>query len=79
MAQTPPAPSASQVSAANKWLNTVAVMPATILEVLDMTIANVAPDHIRGTLSAGVDEAARVMTSYIIGNAIVNDQLSSPL
>ncbi len=54
-------------------------MPATILEVLDMTIANVAPDHIRGTLSAGVDEAARVMTSYIIGNAIVNDQLSSPL
>ena len=36
-----------------------------------MTIANVALDHIRGSLSAGVDEAAWVMTSYIIGNAIV--------
>ncbi|HXG19498.1 MAG TPA: DHA2 family efflux MFS transporter permease subunit [Methylomirabilota bacterium] len=57
--------------AANKWLIAVAVMLATILEVLDMTIANVALDHIRGSLSAGVDEAAWVMTSYIIGNAIV--------
>lgn len=46
-------------------------MLATIMEVLDMTIANVALDHIRGSLSAGVDEAAWVMTSYIIGNAIV--------
>jgi MFS family permease len=46
-------------------------MLATILEVLDMTIANVALDHIRGSLSAGVDEAAWVMTSYIVGNAIV--------
>lgn len=65
---TPPAASAP---AANKWLIAVAVMLATILEVLDMTIANVALDHIRGSLSAGVDEAAWVMTSYIIGNAIV--------
>jgi DHA2 family multidrug resistance protein len=70
MEQTP-SPPTSQASAANKWLIAVAVMLATILEVLDMTIANVALDHIRGTLSAGVDEAAWVMTSYIIGNAIV--------
>ena len=61
----------SLAPAANKWLIAVAVMLATILEVLDMTIANVALDHIRGSLSAGVDEAAWVMTSYIIGNAIV--------
>jgi DHA2 family multidrug resistance protein len=46
-------------------------MMATIIEVLDTTIANVALDHIRGSLSAGVDEAAWVLTSYIIGNAIV--------
>ena len=57
--------------AANKWLVALAVMLATIMEVLDMTIANVALDHIRGSLSAGVDEAAWVMTSYIVGNAIV--------
>jgi len=55
----------------NKWLVAVAVMLATIVEVLDTTIANVALDHIRGSLSAGVDEAAWVLTSYIIGNAIV--------
>ena len=70
MEQTP-APTAPHAPAANKWLIAVAVMMATILEVLDMTIANVALDHIRGSLSAGVDEAAWVMTSYIVGNAIV--------
>src|ERR1700740_2735785 len=56
---------------ANRLLVAMAVMLAAIMEVLDMTIANVALDHIRGSLSAGVDEAAWVMTSYIIGNAIV--------
>src|SRR5262245_7787156 len=65
------ATSAPHAPAANKWLIAVAVMLATILEVLDMTIANVALDHIRGSLSAGVDEAAWVMTSFIVGNAIV--------
>jgi len=70
MGQTP-VTTAPHAPAANKWLIAVAVMLATILEVLDMTIANVALDHIRGSLSAGVDEAAWVMTSYIIGNAVV--------
>ncbi len=55
----------------NKWLIAVAVMMATIMEVLDTTIANVALLHIRGSLSAGVDEAAWVLTSYIVANAIV--------
>jgi DHA2 family multidrug resistance protein len=55
----------------NKWLVAVAVMLATIMEVLDTTIANVALLHIRGSLSAGVDEAAWVLTSYIVSNAIV--------
>src|SRR5215470_13559295 len=58
-------------SAANKWLVALAVMLATLIEVLDMTIANVALDHIRGSLSAGVDEAAWVLTSYIVANAVV--------
>src|ERR1700761_9672053 len=56
---------------ANKWLIAVAVMLATIMEVLDTTIANVALLHIRGSLSADVDEAAWVLTSYIVSNAIV--------
>jgi DHA2 family multidrug resistance protein len=56
---------------ANKWLIAVAVMLATIMEVIDTTIANVALLHIRGSLSAGVDEAAWVLTSYIVANAII--------
>jgi DHA2 family multidrug resistance protein len=58
-------------SVANRWLIAIAVMLATLMEVLDTTIANVALYHIRGGLSAGVDEAAWVLTSYIVANAIV--------
>ncbi|MGH7988284.1 MAG: DHA2 family efflux MFS transporter permease subunit, partial [Candidatus Binataceae bacterium] len=54
-----------------KWFIAIAVMLATIMEVLETTIANVALLHIRGSLSAGVDEAAWVLTSYIVANAIV--------
>jgi len=64
-------PPQQSAAASNKWIIAVAVMLATIMEVLDTTIANVALLHIRGSLSAGVDEAAWVLTSYIIANAIV--------
>jgi len=56
---------------AGKWLIAVAVMLATVMEVLDSTIANVALLHIRGNLSADVDEAAWVLTSYIVATGIV--------
>jgi len=71
MEQTPQTTPAAPAVRAGKWLVALAVMLATIVEVLDTTIANVALDHIRGSLSAGVDEAAWVLTSYIIGNAII--------
>jgi MFS transporter, DHA2 family, multidrug resistance protein len=61
----------AQPQTANKWLVTVAVMLATTMEWIDGTIANVALLHIRGSLSAGVDEAAWVLTSYIVANAII--------
>src|SRR5271167_575730 len=64
-------PPQHSAAATNKWLIAVAVMLATIMEVLDTTIANVAVLHIRGSLSAGVDEAAWVLTSYIVANAII--------
>jgi MFS transporter, DHA2 family, multidrug resistance protein len=64
-------PPRHETASANKWLVAVAVMLATIMEVLDTTIANVALLHIRGSLSAGVDEAAWVLTSYIVANAII--------
>ena len=56
---------------ANKWLVAVAVMLATTMEWIDGTIAMVALLHIRGSLSAGVDEAAWVLTSYIVANAVI--------
>lgn len=64
-------PAPQRHEATNKWLIALAVMLATIMEVIDTTIANVALLHIRGSLSAGVDEAAWVLTSYIVANAII--------
>jgi len=48
----------------------IATMLATFLVILDVTIANVALDHMRGTLSAGVDEITWVLTSFLVANAI---------
>ena len=55
---------------ANKWIVAVSTMMATILVILDVTIANVALDHMRGSLSAAVDEITWVLTSFLIANAI---------
>ncbi len=49
----------------------LSVMLATFMEVLDSTIVNVSLPHIAGSLSAGVDEATWVITSYLVSNAIV--------
>ena len=56
---------------ANPWLITGAVMAATIMEVLDTSVANVALNHIAGNLSASVDDATWVLTSYLVSNAII--------
>ncbi|MGH7388119.1 MAG: DHA2 family efflux MFS transporter permease subunit [Candidatus Rokuibacteriota bacterium] len=48
----------------------VTTMAATFLVILDVTIANVALDHMRGSLSAGVDEITWVLTSFLVANAI---------
>jgi DHA2 family multidrug resistance protein len=41
------------------------------MEVLDTTVVNVSLPHIAGSLSASVDEATWVLTSYLVANAIV--------
>jgi DHA2 family multidrug resistance protein len=56
---------------ANPWLITGAVMAATIMEVLDTSVANVALNHIAGNLSASTDDATWVLTSYLVSNAII--------
>ncbi len=55
----------------NPWLSAAAVMLATVLEVLDTSVANVAVPNIAGNLSASTDEATWVLTSYLVSNAIV--------
>ncbi len=55
----------------NPWLIAMAVMLATILEVLDTSIANVALPNMAGSMSSSLDEATWVLTSYLVANAIV--------
>src|ERR1700749_646501 len=49
----------------------VSVMLATIMTVLDQTIANVALPHMAGSVSASADQISWVLTSYIIAAAIM--------
>src|SRR5215813_10555003 len=55
----------------NPWVIAVTVTLATFMEVLDISIANVALPHIAGNLSAGSDESTWVLTSYLVSNAII--------
>jgi MFS transporter, DHA2 family, multidrug resistance protein len=53
------------------WLIATTVGLAAFMEVLDISIANVALEHIAGSLAATADEATWVLTSYLVTNAIV--------
>src|SRR3954468_24369684 len=58
-------------SVPNKALLTASIILATIMQVLDSTIANVALPHIQSALSATQDQAAWVLSSYIIAAAVM--------
>jgi len=55
----------------NPWWIAIAVMLATILEVLDTSVANVALPQMAGSMASSLDEATWVLTSYLVANAIV--------
>jgi DHA2 family multidrug resistance protein len=55
----------------NPWVVAGVVSVATFMEVLDTTIINVALRNVAGGLSAGLDQAAWVVTSYLVANAVV--------
>src|SRR5579859_4769810 len=57
--------------AVSPWIVATAVMLGTFLEVLDTTVVNVSLPHIAGSLSATVDQATWVLTSYLVANAII--------
>ncbi len=55
----------------NKWIIATVVMIPTLIEIVDMSVVNVALDHIRGSLSAGIDESTWTITTYLVSNAII--------
>jgi DHA2 family multidrug resistance protein len=55
----------------NRGMITVSIMLATIMQVVDMTIVNVALPHMQGGMSATQDQISWVLTSYIVSSAIM--------
>jgi DHA2 family multidrug resistance protein len=55
----------------HRALVTISVTLATILQAVDITIANVALPHIGGALSASLEQMDWVLTSYIVASAIM--------
>jgi DHA2 family multidrug resistance protein len=53
-----------------RWLLTVGIMGAMIMQILDTTIANVALPHMQTSLGATMDTVTWVLTSYIVASAI---------
>ncbi len=59
------------LSAPRKWAITISVMVVTVMQILDTSVTNVALPHMQGSLSAGVEEMAWVITSFLAANAII--------
>ncbi|MWD26215.1 DHA2 family efflux MFS transporter permease subunit [Aquicoccus sp. SCR17] len=67
---TAPALSKPNLEVAAPGLLTASIMLATIMQVLDTTIANVALPHMASSLNATQEEITWVLTSYIVASAI---------
>lgn len=61
----------SQAEFPHRGLITLSIMAATIMQVLDTTIANVALPNMTGDLGASQDTINWVLTSYIVAAAIM--------
>lgn len=63
--------SAAQPAAVpNRALITISIMLATVIQVLDSTVANVALPEMQASLGAAQDTITWVLTSYIVASAI---------
>jgi DHA2 family multidrug resistance protein len=54
----------------HRFLITLSVMSATVMQVLDTTIVNVALPDMQGTFSAAPDQISWILTSYLVSSAI---------
>ena len=64
-------PARSVAGDRNPWTIIGVISIATLMVVLDTSIANVALNHIAGGLSASYDEATWVVTSFLVANSVV--------
>jgi len=69
MEQSAPVPNEG-AQGARRFLITLAVMSATVMQVLDTTIVNVALPHMEGQLAAAPDQISWVLTSYLVASGI---------
>ena len=60
-----------ELTSSRRALISVFVMTATIMQVLDTTVANVSLPYMQGSLSTTQDQVNWVLTSYIIASAIM--------
>jgi DHA2 family multidrug resistance protein len=65
-----PAVAAGSDELLNRRMITASVMMATIVVILDMTIATIALPHMQGGLGATQDQVSWVMTTYFMMQAI---------
>ena len=65
-----PVADAPELETDNYPLMIIGVMAASLLQILDTTIANVALPHMQSSLGATVDTVTWVLTSYIIASAV---------
>jgi DHA2 family multidrug resistance protein len=65
------APAAAFDPYANRYLIAITVTLASVMELIDTSIVNVAIPHMMGNLGATLDQIAWVSTGYIVANVIV--------
>lgn len=63
--------SEAQQSDIHPWVIAPVVAVAAFMEILDISVANVALPHIAGDLSSSQDESTWTLTSYLVTNAMV--------
>lgn len=61
----------TQLTSFERFMITVAVMAATVMQVLDTTITSVALPYMAGDLGASPDQISWVLTSYLVASAII--------
>jgi len=66
-----PAPLSREEVYRYRYLIAFAVVSASVLELVDTSIVNVAIPHMMGNLGATLDEIAWVSTGYIVANVII--------